>query len=79
MKLKPFLKSMNPVERAKFARRVKTSVEYLRLCTAAGRQPGPELCRKLVAADPRLTLAELRPDLWGDPPPKRKRAKKVPR
>lgn len=30
------------------------------------RQPGIEMCRKLIAADPRLTLQELRPDVWGE-------------
>lgn len=37
--------------------------------TGRVRQPGIELCRRLISADSRLTLPELRPDVWGEPEP----------
>jgi hypothetical protein len=36
--------------------------------TGRTRQPGIELCRRLIAADARLSLPELRPDVWGEQP-----------
>ncbi|WP_146126523.1 hypothetical protein [Burkholderia multivorans] len=29
-------------------------------------RPGAELCKALVKHEPRFTLAELRPDIWGN-------------
>lgn len=71
MDLKTYFQQSTPAEREALAEKVGTSVGYLYLCTRTPkkgkpRQPGPDLCKALVAADPRFTLAELRPDLWGN-------------
>jgi hypothetical protein len=65
MKIRELLKNMSTSERAAFAARCGTSVGYLRVATSRGRNPSVALCKKLVEADPRLTLEELRPDIWG--------------
>lgn len=67
MDLKTYFRATKPEEREPLAKACDTSVEYLRLCANGHRRIGPELARKLVAAEPRLTLAKLRPDLWGEP------------
>ncbi|QMV33071.1 hypothetical protein KMC49_gp03 [Ralstonia phage Firinga] len=64
MTLSEFFKSATPDERHRLAAACETSSEYLRHCVAKRRKPSPELARKLCAAEPRFTLAELRPDLW---------------
>lgn len=65
MDLKAYFEATKPKERRVLAATCGTSEEYLRFCANGYRQPGHELARKLVAAEPRLTLAELRPDIWG--------------
>ena len=47
------------------AERVKTSPSYISQCAIGARKPSPAFAKKLVAADPRLTLAALRPDVYG--------------
>jgi DNA-binding transcriptional regulator YdaS (Cro superfamily) len=66
MDIKALFKELSTEERHKLAEKVGTSTEYLRHCTSDRRRPSPKLCQKLVQAEPRLTLAELRPDLWGE-------------
>jgi hypothetical protein len=71
MDLKTYFQTSTPAEREALAEKVGYSVDYLYLCTripkkGKPRQPGPDLCKALVAADSRFTLAELRPDLWGN-------------
>lgn len=66
MNLREYFLATKPAEREKLAQAVGTSVNYLRNCSVGVRQPGPALCFRLVAKEPRLTLAELRPDIWGD-------------
>lgn len=51
-------------ERIALAEAVDTSEQYLYQCATGRRQPGIKMCQRLVAADPRLTLQELRPDIW---------------
>lgn len=44
-----------------------TSVAYLRQLSGKHRRPSPELAKKLVqASDGAMTLAKLRPDIWGE-------------
>lgn len=69
------LADLSPAERDSLADLVGCSRKYLyQVATGAidfktgrARQPGTDLCRQLVNAEPRLTLAELRPDVWGEP------------
>jgi hypothetical protein len=64
MDMRTLLRSIEPTERERLAKRAKTSVGYLNLIAGGHRKPSPKLARKLVQADNRLTLADLRPDLW---------------
>jgi hypothetical protein len=59
---------LTPAERKALAQAVGCNPIYLhQLATRfRNKKPSPELCRRLVAADRRLTLEELRPDIWGD-------------
>lgn len=66
MDLRTYFLTTKPDERRELAKKIGRSVEYLYLCTRPGRKPGAKLCRDLVKADPRFTLADLRPDLWGN-------------
>ena len=65
MDMKTYLKQASPGERTALAKAVASSVGYLYLIGGSHRRPGPELCKKLVAAEPKLTLSELRSDIWG--------------
>ena len=62
--MKTYLKQASPEERAALASSVKSSVGYLYLIGGCHRRPGVELCKALVAAEQKLTLRELRPDIW---------------
>lgn len=64
MDLHTYFKTTKPAEREAFAKAVKANVDYLYLCSRGVRKPGPDLCKRIVAHDPRFTLAELRPDIW---------------
>jgi hypothetical protein len=66
MDLRTFFQNTKPAEREAFAAAVGAKVDYLYLCSRGTRKPGPELCKRIVAHDPRFTLAELRPDIWGN-------------
>jgi hypothetical protein len=53
------------------AEKTDSSEEYLWQCATFNpktgkprRRPGTKLCERLVAADPQLTLAKLRPDIY---------------
>ncbi|NOV24182.1 hypothetical protein E5S69_11730 [Cupriavidus necator] len=65
MDLKAYFEATKPKERRALAEKIGTSEEYLRLCANGHRQTGTTLALKLVAAEPRLKLADLRPDIWG--------------
>ncbi|MCA8026509.1 hypothetical protein [Burkholderia cepacia] len=67
MNLATYFRTTKPAERDEFAKALGSSVDYLYLCSRGTRQPGPKLCRKIVELDPRFTLPELRPDIWGAP------------
>lgn len=64
MDLKTYFQSTKPEERETLAKACDTSADYLYLCSRGDRRVGPALARRLVEAEPRLTLAELRPDIW---------------
>lgn len=64
MDLQTLLRTIEPREREALAKRAKTSVGYLYLLAGGHRKPSPKLARKLVTVEPRLTLPDLRPDLW---------------
>jgi hypothetical protein len=67
MDMRTLLKKMTDPERETLARAVDSSVGYLRLIAGKHRRPSTDLAKKLVAADGRLTLHELRPDVWVAP------------
>lgn len=64
MDMKTYLKQAVPCDRKTLAAAAGTSVAYLYLIGGGHRRAGPELCKKLVAAEPKLTLCDLRPDIW---------------
>lgn len=64
MDMKTYLKQAAPDARIALADAVGTSVGYLYLIGGGHRRPGTDLCKKLVAAEAKLSLAELRPDIW---------------
>lgn len=67
MNLFNYLNTLTQDERDSFAARAKTNFLYLKQLKGGFRNPGPMLCRRMVAASYGvLTLAELRPDVWGD-------------
>jgi hypothetical protein len=67
MTLRELLDVLSPAEKKALAERARTEYIYLFQMAAGARQPSPKLARRLVDADPRLTLADLRPDIWGEP------------
>lgn len=69
MDLRTYFKTTKPAERDALARAAGTSSNYLYLCSRGERLPGPALCRRLVKVGGPFTLPELRPDIWGAPPP----------
>jgi len=67
MDMKNYLKQAAPCDRKALADTAGTSVAYLYLIGGGHRNPSGKLCKKLVAAEPKLTLHELRPDTWDAP------------
>lgn len=67
MDMKTWLRQATNDERQALAAKAGYSVGYLYLIAGKHRHPRPVRCRALVEADPKLTLWELRPDIW-DPP-----------
>lgn len=65
MDMKSLLNELSDTERESLAVSAGTSVGYLWQIAGGHKKPGNKLCEKLVDAEPRLTFAELRPDLWG--------------
>lgn len=73
MDMKTYLKQATPEERQALASKVDSSVAYFYQIAGDHKKPGPQLCKRLVRAEPSLTLAELRPEIWGvEPVTKRK-------
>lgn len=70
--MKSFLRRATPNERLALAEKVGSSVNYFYQIAGGHKKPGPKLCKKLVAAEPEFTLAELRPDYWQPQPKPRK-------
>ena len=65
MDMKNYLKQAAPRDRQALADAAGTSVAYLYLIGGRHRRPSTKLCQKLVAAEVKLSLSELRPDVWG--------------
>ena len=59
------MQNATPEEREQLASLVDSTVAYFYQIAGGHKQPGPKLCKRLVSAEPRLTLTELRPDIWG--------------
>lgn len=64
MDMKTYLRQASAEEREALAAKVESSVGYFYLIAGQHKKPGAKLCRKLVDAEPKLTLSELRPDIW---------------
>ncbi|MGE5650925.1 MAG: hypothetical protein ACM34A_12080 [Bacillota bacterium] len=70
--MKAYMQQSTPEEREKLAKEVGSTVGYFYQIAGGHKRPGPSLCKSLVAAEPRLTLGELRPDIWTREPAKRR-------
>ena len=64
MDMKTFLQQATPEEREALAERVNSSVGYFYQIAGGHKKAGPKLCKRLVREEKRLTLGELRPDIW---------------
>lgn len=69
MDMKTYLRQSTPEQREALAAAVSSSVGYFYLIGGRHKKPGTNLCQKLVEAEPKLTLYELRPDIWGESSP----------
>lgn len=77
MDIKTFMKEATPEEREALAKKVGSSVGYFWQLAGGHKKPGTDLCHRLVQAEPRLTLHELRPDVWLPPRGRRSTDKPV--
>ncbi|WP_036023314.1 hypothetical protein [Paraburkholderia dilworthii] len=66
MDLRTYFQQTKPAERKAFADKLGVHIDYLYHCSRGERKPGAKLCRLIVELDSRFTLAELRPDIWGN-------------
>ena len=66
MDLKTLFEELSPGEKILLSQRVPANLNYLFQISGGHRKPSPAMARRLVAADPRLTLEALRPDIWGE-------------
>ena len=70
MDVKSFLAETEKATVEAVALKAGTTYEYLIQLAGKHRQPSPELARRLVKASRgKLTLSDLRPDLWGSEKP----------
>lgn len=71
MNVKNWLRNADALQRQQLADEAKTSVGYLWQLAGDHRKPGVEKAKALVSAselitpDMPLSLADLRPDIWG--------------
>lgn len=65
MNMQEFIRATSPEQREALAAKVEISSKYLFQISGGHRKPSVKLARRLVEADSRLTLSELRPDIWG--------------
>lgn len=64
MDMKTYLRQASPEQREELASAVSSSVAYLYQIGGLHKKPSAKLCQMLVGAEPKLSLAELRPDIW---------------
>lgn len=62
--MKNLLRTMTPTDRAELAQKAGRSVGYFYQIAGGHRKPSAVLSKQLVLIEPRLTLHELRPDIW---------------
>lgn len=65
MTLTDLLSQLDESQVEALASKAGTKPIYLQRVARGYRKASPILCRQLVAADDRLTLPELRPDIYG--------------
>ncbi len=64
MDLRQLHSTLTDAEWQQFARRAGRAPGYLYLCALKHRNVSPKTAKDLVRVDARLTLHELRPDIW---------------
>ena len=64
MDMRTYWESSTKQERDELAAKVDQSYEYLRHIAKGRKRPSPDLAKRLCAAERRLTLHDLRPDVW---------------
>ena len=64
MDLRAFNNSVTDTDWRVLAAKVEKSPDYLYLCALGHRNVSPQLAKALVSVEPKLTLHELRPDIW---------------
>jgi hypothetical protein len=67
MNLPEYLATLDATGRKAFAKKAKANLVYLYQLSSGyqGRKPSPKLCQRLVVASAnKLTLGELRPEIW---------------
>lgn len=62
--MKTYMNVSTQEQREELAGRVDSTVGYFWQLAGGHKKPGTDLCHRLVEAEPRLTLHELRPDVW---------------
>lgn len=70
--MKSYMQQSSREEREELAKNVGSTVGYFYQIAGGHKRPGPGLCKALVTFEPRLTLGELRPDIWTREPVKRR-------
>ncbi|MFC3457216.1 hypothetical protein [Massilia haematophila] len=66
--MRTYLQQATPEQREALAVAVKSSVGYFYLIGGGHRRASPRLAKRLVEAEPKLTLSGLRPDIWSPAP-----------
>ena len=65
MDLKEYFYTLTPAERKSYARRCKTTVEYLIQLVGGHRRASPALAKTLsLESGEKVPLSKLRPDIW---------------
>lgn len=59
------ISDLNRQERAALEKKVGAGSGYFYLIATGKRNPSPELAKRINKVDPRFTLSDLRPDIWG--------------
>ncbi len=64
MNLRQLFDAIDAEAKRELAAKVDSNLVYLFQIAGGDRNPSPALARRLVQAEPRLKLHDLRPDIW---------------